>query len=507
MKPQVLIVGAGPTGLVLALRLARHRVPFRIIEKHSGPGEASRALVVHARTLEFYQQMGFAEEIVNRGIKINAIHYRKGIDEKAEINFLDLGKGLSPFPFALSYPQDDHEKLLTEKLAAAGVEIEWNTELISYKDDGERIQAVIKKNGKEETSEFAYLCGCDGAHSTVRKGLDLKFPGGTYEQLFFVADVEADIGNASQNTLNVYLDSEVFYLYMPVRSSGMERIVGIIPAELSGRESIQFTDFQTLIEKRTGIKVKHVNWFSTYKVHHRVSEHFSRGRVFIAGDAGHIHSPAGGQGMNTGIGDAVNLSWKLAAVLLGKADESILPSYEEERLAFAKTLISSTDKAFTNIIGNDPTSRLLRTVVIPHIAPFLLNHSSAARKAAFNAVSQTRINYRDSEISEGTSNKIHGGDRLPWTKTKHGDNFEPLQSMDWQIHVYGEAKESLKECAADSNISLHEFPWAEGMGDTGLKRNSLYLIRPDGYIALTEAGQDVGKLRQYLSKFKISSIK
>lgn len=506
MNSQVLIVGAGPTGLVLALRLAKHGVPFRIIEKHSGPGEASRALVVHARTLEFYQQLGFADEVVSKGIKIHSLNLREGNNENAEINFFDIGKGLSPYPFALSFPQDDHEELLTEKLRALGIEVEWNTELVSYEDTGSGIQAVLKKDGAEEHTEFGYLCGCDGAHSTVRKGLGFEFPGGTYEQLFFVADVEAETRQYSENRLNIYLDPEVFYLYMPVRSSGMERIVGIVPGELNDRDTIEFNEFQPLVEKRTGMKVKNVNWFSTYKVHHRVSEHFSKGRVFIAGDAGHIHSPAGGQGMNTGIGDAVNLSWKLAAAVLGKADGSILDTYEEERIAFARTLISSTDKAFTNIVGKQTKNRFLRSVIIPYLAPFLFKSSAAARRAAFNTISQTKINYRDSKISEGNVSKIHGGDRLPWVELAEGDNFKHLQSLDWQIHVYGEARNQLREFARTSGFELHEFPWSEKMRDIGLKKNSLYLIRPDGHVAFADAGQDEEKLKHYLSKFKISAF-
>ena len=507
MNAQVLIVGAGPTGLVLALRLAKHGVPFRIIEKHSGPGEASRALVVHARTLEFYQQMGFANEVVDGGIKINNVHVREADKEKAKINFFDLGKGLSPFPFALSYPQDDHEQLLTDKLAAEGIEIEWDTELVSFDDDGKMVQAVIKKGDQEESSEFAYICGCDGARSTVRKELGFEFPGGTYEELFFVVDVETDRGQLSENTLNLYMDSEVFYLFMPVRSTGMARIIGIVPREMNSKHSIQFSDFQSIIEKRTGLTIKKVNWFSTYNVHHRVSRHFRKGRAFIAGDAGHIHSPAGGQGMNTGIGDAVNLSWKIAAVLLGKAEESILDTYEEERIAFARTLISTTDKAFTAIIGNQTRSRLIRTFLIPYMAPFLLGNFSSVRKAAFNAISQTKINYRNSEISVGTAAKIRGGDRLPWVQTENGQNFDSLQSLDWQIHVYGEASLALKEFATSYGYEVHEFSWQSEMKEKGLKRHSLYLIRPDGYIALAETGQDVEKLKSFLSKFGISAFK
>ena len=506
MKSDVLIVGAGPTGLVLALHLAKYGIPFRIIEKNAGPGEASRALVVHARTLEFYDQLGFADEVIHQGIKVKDVQFREGTKVKANIHFRDLGKGLSPYPFALSYPQDDHEQLLISKLADEGVEVEWETELVSFTDEGDWVQAVIKKDGQEERKEFAYLCGCDGAHSTVRRGLAFDFPGGTYEELFFVADVEANTGEIAESSLNVYLDSDTFYLFMPVRSTGMERIIGIVPRELTDQRPVAFKDFQPLIEQKTGLSIQCVNWFSTYKVHHRVSSYFRKGRAFIAGDAGHLHSPAGGQGMNTGIGDAVNLAWKLAAVLLQKADEAILDTYEEERIGFARMLIDTTDRAFTSIIGDHMTSRLLRKLVIPHVAPLTLRSFSTARKAAFRRLSQINIHYRGSQLSDGTAGKVHGGDRLPWIQMKDWDNFDSLKSMDWQLHVYGQANEAVKDFARGCGYFLHEFIWENAMEKKGLQENAPYLIRPDGYVALAEGEQNVKRLKEYVSKFNISTL-
>ncbi|MEP6765825.1 MAG: FAD-dependent monooxygenase, partial [Gemmatimonadaceae bacterium] len=194
----ILIVGAGPTGLVLALSLARRGTQFRIISAASGPGEHSRAIVVQARILEFYQQFGFADEIVNEGVRVNRARLREqddnGSHDVASASFADLGDGLSPFPFPLCYAQDDHERFLVKKLANLGVVVEWNTQLLSFTDSGSEVHAALQRaDGSVEEATASYICGCDGAHSVVRTTLGLNFPGGTYDQLFYVADVQREI--------------------------------------------------------------------------------------------------------------------------------------------------------------------------------------------------------------------------------------------------------------------------------------------------------------------------
>ncbi|QHZ48669.1 MULTISPECIES: FAD-dependent monooxygenase [Bacillus] len=501
MEP-VLITGAGPTGLVLALFLARKGVAFRLIDKNSGPGQTSRAMAVHARTLEFYEQLGMAEEAVQRGIKVNAVHIREGHREKGCFRLGDMGEGLSPYPFVLSFAQDEHERLLIEKLKAAGVNVEWNTELVSYSDQGNDVEAKLRKGEREEIIKTPYLCGCDGAHSTVRRGMDLGFPGGTYEHTFFVADAEASGEAASAHDMNLCLAESGFCIVFPVRSTGMNRFIGIVPKSLENKKALTFEDIAPMVEKLFRVKVHGVNWFSTYRVHHRVADKFRKGRVFILGDAGHIHSPVGGQGMNTGIGDAVNLAWKLAEVLNGRADEAILDTYETERIAFARSLVATTDRAFQAVIGQNAGGRLVRTLLIPYVAPFFLRFPSI-KKAAFYNVSQIRIHYRDSALSAGKAGKLQGGDRLPWVSG--GRNFAALKSVSWQLHIYGTASRELKETATQHRLPLYEFEWSRACGKCGLERNALYLVRPDGYIAFVESKQDVKKLRDYLSLFHIRS--
>src|SRR5262245_16026486 len=278
-------------------------------------------MVVQARVLELYDQIGIAHEIVAAGIKGRRIHLREDGREVATLDFADFGDGLSPFPFALCYPQDDHERFLVGKLAELGVNVEWNTELLSFSQDGQGLRAVLKKDGVEEIAQASYLCCCDGARRQVRQWLGMDFPGGHYEQLFYVADVK--VAGGGDEDIHANLGETGLGLILPVRSTGMKRFIGTVPEELNDRANLSFADIQPHIEKLLHVQAEEVNWFSTYRVHHRVAEAFRVGRVFLAGDAGHIHSPAGGQGMNTGIGDAINLAWKLAQVLHERAPDSL----------------------------------------------------------------------------------------------------------------------------------------------------------------------------------------
>ena len=503
MKSQLLIVGAGPTGLVLAIGLVKQGIPFRIIDKNKGPGEASRALAVQARTLEFYRQFGFAEQVVEKGIKSVNMKFYRNTTMKATVNFENMGKGQSPYPFVLSFPQDEHEQLLIEQLAAKGVNVEWNTELVSFHQKNDHVNVITIKNGVEEENIYGYLCGCDGAQSSVRKGLNLNFPGGSYKQMFYVADVQTH--NQESAGFQMRLLKNGFGILMPIRTAGSLRLIGIIPEDLMHKENLEadFSLIKPYIQKNMELEITKVNWYSTYKVHHRVSENFRKGRVFIAGDAAHIHSPAGGQGMNTGIGDAINLSWKLGAVIQGKASESILDSYEPERMTFAKLLVATTDKVFSSIVGNGRFEKFSRQYVIPIIFP-RMTRFSIVRKMMFKVISQIRINYRNSQLSKGNTGKIHGGDRLPWIPFDDTDNFAPLESFDWQLHVYGDVAPNFSKFAEENNLLLYTFPYTQKVQKAGIKLGSAFLIRPDGYIALAEETQNINSLEEYIRKNKLN---
>lgn len=499
----VLIVGAGPTGLVLALWLSRLGVRIRIVDRTAEPGTASRALVVHARTLEFYRQIGLAEAVVERGLEFAAANLWVKGKKAARVAFGAMGQGLSPFPYALIFPQDQHELLLIERLAERGVHVERRTELLDFEDNGGRVLARLQRpDGKQEACESAYIAGCDGTHSTVRKVLGTGFRGSTYAHLFYVADIEAS-GPVMDGELHVALDEADFVAVFPMKGAGRARLVGIVRQEAEGEhEALSWEDVNKGVLDRLSIKVERVNWFSTYHVHHRVADHFRRGRAFLLGDAAHIHSPVGGQGMNTGIGDAVNLAWKLAAVLHGRAEALLLDTYEPERIAFARRLVATTDRAFTTVTSHGPFARFVRIEVVPRLLPALFALRSV-RRLMFRTVSQIALNYRDSRLSEGRAGRIRGGDRLPWVGVGSGsytgnDNFGPLTSLEWQIHVYGEAAAGIAEICGRRGLALHIFPWQRAMSRAGLKRGAVYLVRPDGYIGLADSDANIAKVERYL---------
>jgi 2-polyprenyl-6-methoxyphenol hydroxylase-like FAD-dependent oxidoreductase len=481
----VLIAGAGPTGLALALWLARRGVDLRIIDKTAEPGTTSRALAVHARTLEFFQQLGIADEAIARGRKFAAIRLWSHGQQRGRIVLGDIGKGVSAFPYVLILPQDETERLLIEALAKLGVKVERRTELASFVDDGVKVTATLRRAGEtDESLACAYLAGCDGTHSTVRHALPVDFPGGTYSHMFYVADVEAT-GPMINGDLNGSLDSAGFLAVFPMPGENKARLIGMVDTAKEG-DRVTWEDVRPKLFEMLKVNVSRVNWFSTYHVHHRVASHFRAGRAFLVGDAAHIHSPVGGQGMNTGIGDAVNLAWKLAMVLEGRAEASLLDTYEPERIAFAQRLVASTDRAFTFINYDGPIARLVREDIVPRVMPRLLA-PEAARRFMFRTISQTSIEYRTSPLSAGRTGRVHGGDRLPWT----GKNYAALQSLDWQVHIYGRSSE-----LSPTELPAHQYAWDEAVEKAGLVEGAAYLVRPDGYIAL--AGADAKAIEAYL---------
>jgi len=500
---EVLIVGAGPTGMVLALWLTRFGVRVRILDKAAAPGTASRALVVQARTLELYRQLDLTDAVLAEGHRAQAFNLWAGGEHKAHVQLGAIGEGLTPYPFLQIFPQDRHEKLLAERLHAAGVVIERGIDFIDYSDAGSHVSArYLDAEGRAQTCEALYIVGCDGAHSMVRKSLGAVFSGGTYRQLFYVADIEGS-GPALNGEVHVDLSEADFVAVFGMDEGRRARLVGTIREESATRSgqtaALNFDDVSERALREMKIKVDKVNWFSSYHVHHRVADRFRAGRAFIAGDAGHVHSPVGGQGMNTGIGDAINLAWKLAAVLRDEAGDSLLDSYEAERLSFARRLVQTTDRAFTLVTSPGNLAKAVRTRIAPALLPRAVR-LPMAREFLFRTVSQTTISYRHGPLGAGQAGAVCGGDRLPWAPAHGGDNFASLATPVWQVHVYGEARAELSAWAAARGIALHVFSWAAQHDHAGLARNAAYLLRPDAYVACADPAGGVQAFDDYLTQ-------
>ena len=272
--------------------------------------------------------------------------------------------------------------------------------------------------------------------------------------------------------------------------------------------NLSWSDVSKQVIDWMNVDVIGVNWFSTYRVHHRVADRFRAGRAFLLGDAAHIHSPVGAQGMNTSIGDAVNLAWKLAAALRHKANPSILDSYERERIAFARRLVATTDQVFTGVTRAGLIARVIRLRIVPFLLPLLFGFRPV-RRLLFRTVSQIAVNYRGSTLNRGRAGKLRGGDRLPWISSADldSDNFAPLRSLDWQIHIYGNVSPEIQQLCEERQMPLHVFRWRREMSRSGFERDAVYLVRPDGYLAVAARGDDSEQLSAYLEAHQIKSIR
>ncbi|KAL4939071.1 hypothetical protein BDV06DRAFT_214616 [Aspergillus oleicola] len=507
-RPDVLIIGAGPTGLVSALWLVKQGVSIRIVDKANIDSTTSRALAIQARTLELYRQLDIAEDVISRGHKIRATNVWSEGTHRGRIPVGDMGESLTPYPFIYILSQDQHEKLLEERLNSLGVQVERGLELATFTENDSSITARLRRTGAgrertsvdtgdySETCEATFIVGCDGAHSAVRDAAGIEYAGATYSHTFFVADFEGS-GPSMNGEANVTFNQNEFMLLFPYDEGRRARISGAIDDEISRKGTdISFEDVAPQMRRTLKLQIDKLNWFSTYRSHHRVAAAFCKGRAFLVGDAAHIHSPVGGQGMNTGIGDAINLAWKLSAVIKGQADLSLLDSYETERRVFANLLVNTTDSGFNAVVSQSYLAQTMRTWVVPFVAP-LLTKIGYVRQNIFRKVSQIWIEYRHSTLSAGAAGYVHGGDRMPWAVVGGVDNFESLTSIRWQVHVYGEAKPGLTQWCRTRNMPLHTYSWDKQCQAAGLQQNAAYLIRPDTYVAVAEPYGDPKRFDQY----------
>lgn len=487
---EVLIVGAGPTGLMLACWLTRCRVRVRIVDSKPGPTQETRAIAVQARTLEFYDQLGLGEQAHREGREVHALSAWVQGRNVARAVLSDMGRSLSPHPYFFILTQDRNEAILLGDLHRRGVEVEWNTTLTALHQDGSSVTATLARHGTSTEAAFLYLCGCDGGRSVTRHLIGAVFPGGTYAQTFYVADVVSS-GGLREGDLNLCLDEDDFQAFFPMPGVNRQRIVGLVPSS-TDEQAVTFEDVRPSVEGRFSTRVEAVHWFATYRVHHRVARPWRQGRAFLLGDAAHVHSPAGGQGMNTGLGDAVNLAWKLAAVVRGQGVEALLDTFEAERQPFAETLVETTDRAFTAVVSPSVTARFVRTRLLPMMLPRLFR-VPFVRRFLFRTVSQTRLHYARSPLSVGRVGRVRGGDRLPWVSGV----YEVLRDLKWHLFVVGSPGPEALSWAARNDLRLQVVPWTSAARRAGYQESSALLVRPDGYVGLIQRQFAAGPFSAY----------
>jgi 2-polyprenyl-6-methoxyphenol hydroxylase-like FAD-dependent oxidoreductase len=543
----VVICGAGPTGLLAAGLLSRCGVRVRIFDKTDRQAHESRAFGVHAKTLELMLNIGLVEEFMDRGLMASGVQFFVDGRRAAELNFADIGRNDTPYAFLLMVPQYDIEAILAGDLERHGVPIEHNVEVTGFTQSADRVTVQARdKTGAVFEVDCAYLIGADGAHSIVRKTLGLSFAGAPYAQAFLLADCQLD-WPLDYDHLKLFVRGRSLAAYLPLKGRDICRIIVIEPAggplsaatsEGSGSEPLTLPEVQTAFREATGmdITLKNPTWLSRYRIHHRAVNKYGEGRVFLAGDAAHIHSPAGAQGMNTGLQDAANLCWKLAAVLKGHAPTALLNTYNAERWPVGQKILERTDRFFSFVSSQTPWVATLRNTLLP-IAIGTMSRARIARARAFHFVSQLGIRYHGNDYlrdddsattSRAWREGLKAGRRAPDGAIAHGrDVFNLI--CGYRFHVLALSRQPLGReeiqrlvddlaglpkslgielethivahslIGRDPRIIQAESDQAfEAYGLTRDTPQALFLIRPDGHIAYRRADLDVAGLKNFL---------
>lgn len=510
-KTDVLIIGAGPTGLALACQFIRYGVDFVIIDKKETTTPHSKAIGVQARTLEIYEQIGLADKLIEQGAIAEKARMIVGGKVRGEANFREFGKGMSPYPFVLMVEQGKHETILHDFIGSHDHNVRWQTELENFSQDETGVTASIKSSsGETETISAKFLVGCDGAKSNVRHSLGLTFEGSTFERMFYVADVSIE-WDFSHDAGQAFLLKNNLLAFFPMTGEKQWRIVGTFPEEFAKDEGdVLYEEIEEQIKQdaKLDLDITNVNWFSTYKVHTRRVNKFSKGRCFLAGDSAHIHTPAGAQGMNTGIQDGYNLVWKLSLVLRGAAGLNLLESYNEERLPNAENLLKTTDRFFNLAANPGAFYSFLRMHVFPFVAGFAFG-LGPVRKFLFPRVSQIGINYRRGFLSDRTQDgdfDVRSGDRMPFFSIDGQSIYDRLREPKFHLLTFYDGQngssESLKIKDGYSDlIDEYRLPVYPQVAEIfGTKKSFNVLLRPDNYIGLITSDVSSAPVENYLER-------
>lgn len=479
LDTDVLVVGAGPTGLMLAAWLARLGVDHLLVDDGEGPTRESRAVVLQARSMEVYDQLGMVDAVRDRVAWASGLRPGWGRRPAPGVVPLAVMMGMqSPHPGVHVLEQSQNERLLGARLRELGSDVGWGTRLRELHQQDDHVRALLDTPSGPRTVTARWCVGADGAGSTVRQQTGIEFRGSTAPQTFWVADAGTVTG-LEDGLITLRAAADRFLLTFPL-GPGRHRLIGV----LGGGEEADAGQVTAELDEHFDVRASDLRWFSSYRVHHRVAEGFRRGRVLLVGDAAHVHSPVGGQGMNTGLQDAHGLAFKLAAVLSGQAGEDHLDHHEVERRPVALRLVGSTDRVFGAVVSRSRPAVLTRRLVVPVLAPtvsLLAGRLPVARRLA-GYVGQLRVHYwRSAEQRRRAGGRRDPvvGRRLPWT----GDNHEVLRSADWQVHGYGTALPAMT--GLPSLVArTHRF---SPRPELGLPAGRWLLVRPDGFVAAAAA--------------------
>ena len=517
----VLIVGAGPSGLMMACQLTLWGISYRIIDKKELGTSCSGALILQARSLEILEQLGIADSAIKEGIIAEKIRASFNCNMPISLNVKNIGVGLTKFPYLLMLEQSKTEKLLENYISTFGIFVERKTELVSFSQDLGFVTSVIKlPNGIQETLKTKYLIGADGGRSFVREQLNIPFLGKTHELALFVLDAKAEVD---------LLANEIYFSFTRNASTGMFplkdgrwRIDGTLPHNIKRNEDVTFQHVNKWFDDRTPltIELSEPDWFSVFHSHQRFAAAFRQNRCFLIGDAAHIFSPVGAQGMNSSIQDAYNLAWKLALVIKNEASESLLETYHSERQALAKKIVHSTDRAFHMVSSGSRIAKFFRLRCLPLLLKILfpiIEKNSLFGQFLFKRISEIGISYHKHFSIKKFSNGRFSmrapkpGDRLPFVKFRHNgldtSTHEHLEPTSFHLLVFTKRPDrSDYEVWAEKFefLSLEVIPYSEETASLfkrfGIRKEGCYLIRPDMYIAYRSKWMDA-RVEKYLDNY------